>query len=517
MMRVPPFLQVDKNRKSMKKVLIITGLLCCFRPAGAQTYETDAAQMMRNDLAGTARSLGAGGAFSTVGADMSSMSLNPAGIALYRSHEFAISGGGIWGQNHSAYLGQGSDASFQKGTISQAGFVFATRKLSRYDDLRYNRGGSHLDRFVIGFGYQKLADFNRTEYFYGTNYQNSYAQAMATDLNHNIGNIQQGVVPLPELNAYQTYIVDYTDSTNSQLASKIGLPVNQAGSVTSQGSLSELNLTLGFNVGNTVYIGAGMGIPYMSYNRYYYFNEGNLAGDSGYVNAYGYSYTGWGINGKFGIIVKPVQWLRFGAAVQSPTVYRLHEYDYGHANSVFGDTTAFFQGNNSFYNFTYNNPLKGTFGASFYFSHWGFFSVDYELDDYGHTHYTFDAPDNAAYWNNLISAKYQLSSTVRAGLEFAYKGLRLRGGFAWAQSPFKDNVAVNGYNGARFNYTAGIGYRGRSFFADLAYVRTMYKDYYAPYSYQSGSSTEEPGVYNNFTSNSIVATIGFKFGLRREN
>ena len=72
-----------------------------------------------------------------------------------------------------------------------------------------------------------------------------------------------------------------------------------------------------------------------------------------------------------------------------------------------------------------------------------------------------------------------------------------------------------GYDEGRYNYTAGIGYRGTRFFADLAYVHTQYKDYYTPYSYTDASGTQEPGVFNSFRSNMLVATIGFKFGLNR--
>jgi hypothetical protein len=57
-------------------------------------------------------------------------------------------------------------------------------------------------------------------------------------------------------------------------------------------------------------------------------------------------------------------------------------------------------------------------------------------------------------------------------------------------------------------YTAGLGYRGKSFFADLAYVRTQYKDYFAPYTY----TTNEPGAFNKYANNNIVLTVGFKFG-----
>jgi len=501
----------------MKKLLIITNLILAGASLFAQSYTADAGTLMQTGLSGTARSLGAGGAFSTVGADMSSMSSNPAGIALYRSHEFAVTGGGLWGNTNSTYLGQSSgtqNTSFSKGELSQAGFVFATRKLSNYDDLRYNRGGSKLDRFVIGFGYQKLADYTSTTNFSGTNTQNSYAGAIANQLNANQNPINTNNFAIPVINGYNAGVVNYPSTTSDLLTSNIGLPVTQSGQVNTWGSLNEFNLTLGFNVGNTVYIGAGMGLPYVSYHRNESITESNAAGDSSYQSQYNYSLSGWGINGKLGIIVKPVKWLRLGAAIQSPTLYSLHQYEWGGTNSSLGDTTAFGSSTAANYQFLYQNPMKGTFGASFYLSHWGFLSVDYELNDYAQSRFFFNDndPQSSNAINASISSTYRLSSTVKAGAEFAFKALRLRAGFAWAQSPFSTSQP-SGYTGSRLNYTGGIGYRGRVFFADLAYVRTLYKDYLNPYADVNGVG---PDVYNTFTANTIVATIGFKFGLRRD-
>ena len=65
----------------MKKLLIFSNMLLAGVSLFAQEYVPTAGSLMQTDLSGTARSLGAGGAFSTVGADMSSMSSNPAGIA----------------------------------------------------------------------------------------------------------------------------------------------------------------------------------------------------------------------------------------------------------------------------------------------------------------------------------------------------------------------------------------------------------------------------------------------------
>ena len=512
---------------SMKKFIVMAGIAIA-SPLLAQDDISDASRMMRPDLSGTARSLGVGGAFSTVGADMSSMNSNPAGLGLYRSNEIALSGGAVFGNTGSQYLGIGTSDNFSKGSISQAGIVFTTKQLSKYENMGIKGG---LERVVFGIGFQKVADFNRNDYYYGVNTKSSYAQALAADINGtasqngiditNPTNVNPYNFALQSVNAFNSAIVDYTDTTQTKVGPKISsLPVNQASRISTQGSLSDINLSLGFNIGNTLYIGLGLGLPYMSYSRYSTFAEGNASSDSVYSMVYNTSNTGIGVNGKFGIIAKPTPWLRLGASVQTPTYFSMSQTAYGNGQTQLGDTTGYQAENSTLYKFAYYNPGKLTFGASAYLKQWGFVSVDYELTDYTHTHYSFSGQDKTIsdQENAYISAQYKIASTIKAGAEFSYKKLRLRAGFAWSESPFRSGVGVSGYDGARYNYTAGIGYRGQSFFADLAYVRTQYKDYYSPYAYKDAMNViQEPGVYNNSSVNTIVATVGFKFGSSSKN
>ena len=51
--------------------------------------EMDALKFSRSGLYGTARSMGMGGAFGALGGDMTGVSINPAGIGVYRSSEIA--------------------------------------------------------------------------------------------------------------------------------------------------------------------------------------------------------------------------------------------------------------------------------------------------------------------------------------------------------------------------------------------------------------------------------------------
>lgn len=53
--------------------------------------ELDAYKYSQNDVTGTARYLGMGGAFGALGGDISAMSSNPAGLGVYRSSEVVTS------------------------------------------------------------------------------------------------------------------------------------------------------------------------------------------------------------------------------------------------------------------------------------------------------------------------------------------------------------------------------------------------------------------------------------------
>ncbi|MFQ7502778.1 MAG: hypothetical protein ACLRMJ_05945 [Alistipes finegoldii] len=53
-------------------------------------WATDLAQLSQTHVFGTARVMGMGGAFTSLGADLSSMSPNPAGLGMYRRNEISL-------------------------------------------------------------------------------------------------------------------------------------------------------------------------------------------------------------------------------------------------------------------------------------------------------------------------------------------------------------------------------------------------------------------------------------------
>ena len=74
----------------MKKEILSFLVLFSILSVSAQTYE-DALLFSENELVGTARSAGMSNAFGALGADLSTLSSNPAGLGVYQSYEFAFS------------------------------------------------------------------------------------------------------------------------------------------------------------------------------------------------------------------------------------------------------------------------------------------------------------------------------------------------------------------------------------------------------------------------------------------
>ena len=73
----------------MKNIRFAIVILCTLVGTTAVSAQNlyDAARLMGNDLNGTARFVGMGGAMGALGGDISTMGTNPAGMGIYRSND----------------------------------------------------------------------------------------------------------------------------------------------------------------------------------------------------------------------------------------------------------------------------------------------------------------------------------------------------------------------------------------------------------------------------------------------
>jgi hypothetical protein len=101
----------------------------------AQT-DADALRYSMLNYGSTARSLGMGNAFGALGADFSSLSTNPAGIAVYRRSEFSISPMFSNRTTDANYIGKDNSDNAFKFSFGNLGMVWASIETNHHQTGR---------------------------------------------------------------------------------------------------------------------------------------------------------------------------------------------------------------------------------------------------------------------------------------------------------------------------------------------------------------------------------------------
>jgi len=148
----------------MKKALFLLFSVVTLNQAVAQiyTYPGLTKQFSTTYSSGTARMQALGGASSALGADMSSISGNPAGLGFYTRSEVNMSLAYSGFQTKSLYLSTADEASENQIQVPTLGMVISSNTLS---------GGDWHGSF--GFGYSRQAIFIQPIQISGTNNRSS--------------------------------------------------------------------------------------------------------------------------------------------------------------------------------------------------------------------------------------------------------------------------------------------------------------------------------------------------------
>lgn len=491
---------------------------------------------------GTARTQALGGAGIGLGGDYSSAHSNPAGIAMFKTGEFLISGGVGIANNTSTYLknGQldnvGSRTNFQ---VPNIGVIFATNK---------GNGSSSWNNITFSLGLDRLANYNNKIAIAGLNSKSSYTDYWVDQLQAG-GNAQwEKGYPIDGSLGWQTFVLDrYPAGSNTNLMSLAspsraigGLTgVQQRGTLQTEGGLNEYSFAVGGNYGDRLYIGASLALPSINYKEYFKWSEDD-ADEKNNTNHFGYfdynktlKRTGLGVGAKLGILYKVTERFRLGAAFHTPTWYSIHDrYDANmtadiengtpdgqnpgvHSYSS-GDMT---DGYPVEFDYNYTAPLKAMGGASYFFGDLkdpqkpqGFLTADYEYVNQSSGKFRMsDYKSTERGLNDNISAIYKAVSNVRVGAEVKFLAMyAVRAGFAYYGNPYSNDYYNAGTDASRKVYSGGVGLRHRGLYLDLTYSYTQGNDRYRPYVTQKAELTPAPATIDYNRSN-IMMTLGFKF------
>jgi len=507
-------------------ILIPTLILGSFA-ASAQDIN-EAYNLSNLNVQGTARSMGFGNALGSVGGDFSSISVNPAGLGIYRNSELSITPSMTMSGANSNYLGANTTDNFTQSNLNNFGLVLThAPKGHRYDHRNWKAVS-----FAIGMN--KVADFNRTYTYEGTNSSSSASQVFESDANKNPGN--DSAFGTLANTGYNAYLINY-DSTMGKFKSIVPFAggIDQLKSVQETGSAREFVLALGGNYKEKLMLGFTIGMPNFNYQRNSTYTETPTAGNTN--NPYNFNYftydqsqtiNGTGINGKIGAIYKLTDFFRIGAAFHTPTFYNINDYsNAGISSNAQGNNTGFNVNSNNF-NYNLTTPWKGILSATLILKNFGFITADYEYVDYSTMRYQFPGGFDT-YGNSLQTAQdninqeirktYQGVSNYRLGGEIKLtKYFMVRAGFGYYGNAYTPYGEANNsfYTTQRIDLSAGLGFHFRHFFTDLGLVHSMYTGYEQPYNVDysgvvSGPQTTIPQAKIDYSIDNLALTVGFKF------
>ncbi len=483
----------------MKRLIVISAIIASSMQLVHSQNEVDALRYTQTTPFGTSRFVAMGGALGALGADFSTLSTNPAGMGLFKSSEFTISSAFYIGRTESEYTGSPSRNDYKYNfNFPSVGLVYTFFERGKFVE----KPGWRNVQF--GFGINRLANFNNRAIIEGFNDKNSlitsYIEQAKGIKYTNLDNFSTGL-------AYDTYLMDPTGVDSNQYVSFLSNGgVLQRKTIQTNGSINEVVLSLAGNYSDKLYVGGTLGFPFIRYNetsRYTESDRDNVFNDfNSYTLREELSTTGAGINLKIGMIYKPVEFLRFGLAFHTPTVYYNMEDTWNKRIDANFNSMPNLYSQSPTGNYTYEltTPMKVMGSVGFLFGKMGAIGVDYEFVDNSESRLRSDDYD---YYNenNAIQDNYTSSSNIRIGTEWKLEPISFRAGYSIYGSPYQTGIN----DGKKTVMSFGIGYREKTYYIDCAYSYSKANEDYYLY-----SGVGNP-VKNTITGSNFMMTLGFKF------
>ena len=548
----------------MKKRLFSIGMLAMAAVAAVAQTQYDAARFSGSELNGTARFVGMGGAMSALGADISVIGTNPAGIGLFRSHDLSLSFGFNKNVTNSNLGGTEVKDERTRASFDQLGFVYST-KIGNKTDLRY---------FNIGFNYHKMANFNR-QFSSRGNLNGSSLSWQMQDMMLGTGAYQNQASYDALLDAENPYTSSayYGTPFLGSMGVRTGLVDDVTGNDGSfgmmgwngasgdyysreEGGINAYDFNLSFNVQDRFYFGATLGVYDVNYSRYSSYYE-TVLDDKGNDNG-SFQLNNWfttdgaGLDLKLGVIVRPMEYspFRIGFAVHTPIWYSLNDrYTATLGTDILAFPEKYTENLSDYYapdasyllEYQLATPWKFNVSMGTTFSNVLAVDAEYEFANYAKARYKDAGGYDLAAANEAVDKYLKNVHTFRIGMEAKFTPqFSFRAGYNYVTSPIADNSARYVPNlstnkadyiwfdetrtdpeyhnlKARNTLTLGLGYRGKFMYADVAYKYDFYKsDFYMFDDYRfsdDGNSIvgRNSAAAVNHDRHQLLLTLGVKF------
>ena len=260
----------------MKRSITFIILLVCAL-SSAQNIN-DVLRYSNENLQGTARFQGMGGAFGALGGDLSALNVNPAGTAVFNNSLFTISGTYFEMDNASNYFGTSSGVITNDVDINQFGGVFVFK----------DKGNSDWKRLALAINYDVVQNFNDEFYVSGNsdqgvdNYFLDFAQGVPfgsilvqegeyiENAYLDIGS-SQGYADQQAFLGYYGGVIDPTDTddaTTTYISNALYSSVSQDFLRLTSGYNSKFTVNLASQYQENLYLGASLNFHTVVYDQY---------------------------------------------------------------------------------------------------------------------------------------------------------------------------------------------------------------------------------------------------------
>ena len=526
---------------TMKRLAIIfISAFAAVALSAQETYEN--ANIATEDLNGTARYVGMGGAMDALGADISTIGTNPAGIGLFRHSAVNLSFGFVSQQGGQSF----ADSNKANMSFDQAGFVYSRRTgRSSFLNFAFNYHKSrNFDYILSAADALNGASQNKLSYMKGAEGVFNIYDNNGTFLADDNSFSQVDYLYYNALLADQDGNFYYNDANQYMF--------NRANS----GYIGEYDFNISGNINDRVYLGLTFGISDVNYRGYSEYTESlvdgtNGAGVGNVTLADERRIDGTGFNVKAGIIFRPVESspFRIGLSVATPTWYDLTTSNstvlYNNSSVGMYDSGEIGES----YDFKLYTPWK--FGVSLGTTFGNYLAVGagYEYADYGSldsrvntgggydwyydTYYESTSADHAM--NSHTEQTLKGVSTFKIGAELKPDSkLAIRVGYNYVspmydESGYKDGTinSPGSYYSSSTDYTnwkstnritCGVGYNVSNFSFDLAYQYTVQSGDFSPFTNYYASAEDSP-EYDNICNavkvdnkrHQLLLTLGYHF------
>ncbi|WP_372473593.1 OmpP1/FadL family transporter [Capnocytophaga sp. ARDL2] len=509
----------------MKKIIIPLSLLMGTPMMAQEILPETYVQLSGEQLNGSARFQALGGSMGSLGADLSAMSINPAGGAMFNYNHFSISGNLTSSNAENTLNGNMTKDGKTSFNMPNVGFV----------NVIDNNKSNGITKTTWGLSYQNIQNYNTRTYAKGLNSESGIEYFLdqanngfnggaiphdnvnlrpgeTLDYLYDFFNSQpNGFASQQALLGYQGYLINKVNGGGYSSNLQPGSSLEQTNKVTTKGYHGKVSFNLATEINKKFYLGANLNLHSFKNERMSSFLERNLSSVTSGVKAFefnNYMHTyGTGVSLQAGAIAKVTKELRVGVSYQSPIWKEMTDefqqnlgaryFESGVEKGVEVDPNIL----TVYEPYRFRTPSSWTASASYIFGKVGLLSVDYQMKDYSKMKFAENSGVFGAL-NNYFKQEMTTSHDLRIGGEVRLDQWSLRAGYRNITSPYKTVQFI----GDMTSYSGGIGYSyGRSRM-DLSYTMTQQEYKQSPLS--SGMKTLENIKFkNNFINLTYSASF----------